>query len=377
MVVVAAVYVTTTFVTAADRHGWTVDRAMNIAVNMLHLRLDSGLPPGSLDTVTVGSATYQVISPLPIVPYLAFAPFPALWGPARWIIPTVLGIVAGWLALPLARRYGAPERAAPWIAVLGAFGTLLWTQATSGNFYYLAHVEAILFTFVALLEWQGRRRPWVIGLGIALAAFARPTVLLAAVPFGAAFLLAGPRRWRSSISFAAPIALAIGATGLYNAVRFGSPLETGYAISVLQRADLIAARAAGVFSIRHIPNNLGLLIFRGFDLQPGFPYLAADPNGQSILLTSPGLLAAVSAGIRTRTPQLLWASSVLVAIPLLLYYGGGGFRTYGYRYALDFMPFLLALVAIGARQHFGALERLLVVASVGFVALGVLYQVQS
>ena len=124
--------------------------------------------------------------------------------------------------------------------------------------------------------------------------------------------------------FAAPLALAVGVTALYDAVRFGSPFETGYGISVLSRAALIRQRAQGVFSVRHVPDNIFLLVFRGFDLQTQFPYLVPDPNGHSLLLTSPGLLAAVSAGVRTRTTRILWAAAFLVAVPLLLYYGGGG-----------------------------------------------------
>jgi hypothetical protein len=62
-------------------------------------------------------------------------------------------------------------------------------------------------------------------------------------------------------------------------------------------------------------------------------------------------------------------------VPVLLYYGGGGYRTYGYRYALDFIPFLLALVAIGARTRFGSLEKLLIGLSVGFVGYGVVWAV--
>ena len=71
----------------------------------------------------------------------------------------------------------------------------------------------------------------------------------------------------------------------------------------------------------------------------------------------------------------LWIAAFVIALPLLLYYGGGGYRTYGYRYALDFTPFLLALVALGARRQFGSLERVLVVLSVSFVAYGVVWAV--
>ena len=132
-----------------------------------------------------------------------------------------------------------------------------------------------------------------------------------------------------------------------------------------------------MFSLRHVPDNIALLVFRGFDLRSRFPYLVPDTNGQSILLTSPGLLAAVSAGILARTARILWAATALVAIPLLLYYGGGGYRTYGYRYALDFMPFLFVLVAIGARRQFGPLEKLLVIASVCFVGVGVAWTIRG
>ena len=159
---------------------------MTIATSVARGSLDSTLPPGSLDTVTVGGVTYQVISPLPILPYLVFVPIPGLWESSRWIVSTGFGIVAAWMTLPLARRYGPGGPATWWLAALGAFGTLLWTLSVSGNFYYLAHVEATAFALAALLEWRGRRRPWVIGLAIALASLARPTLLLAAIPFGVA-----------------------------------------------------------------------------------------------------------------------------------------------------------------------------------------------
>ena len=347
-----------------------VSRAMTLAIHLGQGRLDLGGPIDATDTLTINGATYWVVGPLVVAPFLPFVPFEGLWEAARWIVPAAFGILAAWLMLPLARRYGPGGRATWWLAVLGAFGTLLFNQALRGNDYYLTHAEAMSFTVLALVEWQGRRRAWLIGLALALAGIARPPVLLALIPFGLALAWAGPGVVRRLVAFAAPVGLLIGVAALYDAMRFGSPLETGYGASVLTNASLARERALGVLSIRHVPANLQLLLFNGFGFQPRFPFLVPDPNGHSILLTSPALLAAVGAGFRSRSAAVLWSSAGLITVALLLYYGGGGRVTYGYRYFLDATPFLLALTALAARRQFGALERLLIVMSVAFVSYG-------
>jgi hypothetical protein len=368
-VVVAVAYgISTLIVHSASSD--VVGRAMTLAIHFTQGRLDLGTAFGQNDTLTIGGATYWVAGPMTFIPSLPFVPFPGLWAASRWIVPCGFGIAAAWSMLPLARRYGPGGSTTWWLSALGAFGTLLFTQAIRGNDYYLTHAEAMLFTIIALVEWQGRRRAWLIGLALGLAGLARPPVLLAAIPFGLAFILAGPGRRSRVVAFASPVALTIGLAGLYNWLRFGSPLETGYASSTLSIGALAQSRASGVFSISHIPRNLWLLVFNGFGYQPGFPFLVAGQDGHSILLTSPALLAAVGAGIRSRTAAILWASAGLVTVVLLLYYGGGGTRTFGYRYFLDATPFLLALTALAARRHFGPLEKLLIVMSVGFVSLG-------
>ena len=347
-----------------------VNRAMTLAIHFAQGRLDIGGPVTATDSLTINGLTYWVVGPLVFLPFLPFVPFDGLWEASRWIVPAGFGIVAAWLMLPLARRYGPGGRATWWLAILGAFGTLLFNQALRGNPYYLTHAEAMLFTVVALVEWQGRRRAWVIGLALGLAGLARPPVLLAVVPFGLALAWAGPGIARRVIGFATPVALTIGLAAAYNAARFGSPFETGYGISVLTNAALEKSRSQGILSIRHVPNNLQLLLFNGFGYRGRFPFLVPDSNGHSILLTSPALLAAVGAGVRSRTAAVLWASTGLITAVLLLYYGGGGRVTYGYRYFLDATPFLLALTAMAACRQFGALERLLIVMSVAFVSYG-------
>ena len=373
MLLVAFVYGGATFV-RSQASNWGPDHMMILASDLFVGRSDLSSLTTINDIVTINGRNYQAMSLLPTVPYLPLVPFPVLWPFSRWIVSAVIGIVAGWLALPLARRYGPGGSADYWLAALGAFGTLLFTLTIEGDFYYLAHLEAVLLTFLALIEWHDRRRAWVVGLLIGLAALARPTLLVVAVPFGLALLVEAEDRVKTAVAFALPLLGALLVTGWWDWVRFGSPLETGYDIAWIE-APLQDLRDQGLFSIVHVPTNLALFIGGGFTVRDAFPWLVPSIEGHSILLTTPALLIAVGASIRERLNQVLWAAAILAAVPVFMYYGGGGAGTYGYRYAMDFVPFLVALVAVALRDRFGNLERVLIGLSVCFVCYGYIWQV--
>jgi hypothetical protein len=368
MVIVAFVYGGATFV-RSQASDWGPDHMMILANDITQGRVDLSSLTTINDIVTINGRHYQAMSLLPTVPYLAFVPFEVLWPFSRWIVSGVIGILAAWMALPLARRYGPGGAATYWLAALGAFGTMLFTLAIEGDFYYLAHLESVLLVFVALIEWHDRRRPWALGLLVGLAALARPTLLLMAVPLGIVLLAEARNRVRAAAEFALPIAGAVLVSAAWDYVRFGSVLETGYGIAWIT-PPLAALRSQGLFSIVHVPTNLALFIGGGFGIQDAFPWLKPSTEGQSILLTTPALLVAVNAGFRGRLNQMLWAAAILTAIPVFLYYGGGGGATYGYRYAMDFIPFLFALVAIALKERFGNLEKVLIGLSVAFVCYG-------
>jgi len=373
MLLVAFVYAGATFV-RSQASSWGPDHMMILASDLFVGRSDLSSLTTINDIVTIDGRNYQAMSLLPTVPYLSLVPFHVLWPFSRWIVSAAIGIAAGWLALPLARRYGPGGTADYWLAALGAFGTLLFTLTIEGDFYYLAHLEAVLLTFVALIEWHDRRRPLVVGLLIGLVALARPTLLVIALPFGLALLAEARDRVRVAAAFTLPLLGALAVTGWWDWVRFGSPLETGYDIAWIT-APLQALRDQGLFSIVHVPTNLALFIGGGFTVRDAFPWLVPSVDGHSILLTTPALLIAVGAGLRERANLVMWSAAVLAAIPVFLYYGGAGADTYGYRYAMDFVPFLLVLVAIALRDRFGNLERFLIGLSLCFVCYGFVWQV--
>ena len=373
MLLVAFVYGGATFV-RSQASSWGSDHMMILASDLFVGRSDLSSLTTINDIVTINGRNYQAMSLLPTVPYLPLVPFAALWPFSRWIVSAVIGIVAGWLALPLARRYGPGGTADYWLAALGAFGTLLFTLTIEGDFYYLAHLEAVLLTFLALIEWHDRRRPWVVGLLIGLAALARPTLLVVAVPFGLALLAEAEDRMKAAVTFALPLLVALAVTGWWDYVRFGSPFETGYDIAWIE-GPLQDLRDQGLFSIVHVPTNLALFLGGGFTVRDAFPWLVPSIEGHSILLTTPALLIAVGASLRERLNQVLWAAAIMAAVPVFMYYGGGGAGTYGYRYAMDFVPFLVALVAIALRDRCGNLERVLIGLSVCFVCYGYVWQI--
>ena len=372
MVLVAFAYAGATFV-RSQASSWGPDHMMILATGMWSGHSDLSSLTTINDIVTIGDRHYQAMSLLPTVPYLPLVPFQFLWPFSRWIVSAVVGIVAGWLALPVARRYGPGGGASYWLAALGAFGTLLFTLSIEGDFYYLAHLEAVLLSFLALIEWHDRRRPWAIGLLIGLAALARPTLILAAVPFGLALLWEAKDRVRTSVAFALPLLAAAAVTGWWDWVRFGSPTETGYTIAWLT-PQFQALRDQGLFSTVHVPTNLALFLGGGYSIRDTFPWLVPSNQGQSILLTMPALLIAVGASLRERANLVLWGAVLVTAVPVFLYYGGGGANTYGYRYAMDFVPFLLPLVAIAMRDRFGNLEKTLIALSVCFVCYGYVWE---
>jgi hypothetical protein len=135
----------------------------------------------------------------------------------------------------------------------------------------------------------------------------------------------------------------------YNALRFGSPLESGYA-QATQPPFLEALRQEGLFSPAHIGMNLDYFLFHLPMPIPDFPFFRPDGLGMTVFLTSPGLLYAFRASPRTPRTWIMAAAALVVFIPTLLYYGGGWFQ-YGYRYFLDSVPFVMALCGFAAAER--------------------------
>jgi hypothetical protein len=316
--------------------------------------------------------------------YVPFAPFPAivlmpivaLAGPARadtWQPIVNSAIAAGdvGLAYWLVARAGVQTIGTRvWLAALLGFSTAIWWVTTRGGVWHTGHLIATFLTLLALLELLGRRRGLLVGLLGGAAFLTRPPLAFALPVYGLLlwFRDGGTsadrpgepearrppwdpatwpvRTWTGLVVGALP---SVAFFLWYNAVRFGTPLESGYALATLP-PFLEAQRELGLFSAAHIGMNLDYLFLHLPRPMATFPFFRPDGLGMSIFLTSPGLLLAWRVPWRSAMARGVGLSALLVLIPTLLYYGGGWLQ-YGYRYALDSLPFVLALCALAAARR--------------------------
>ena len=338
-----------------------------------HTWLDVRLGPN--DVIPRDGHFYVPFAPFPAI---ALMPLVAITGPltADQIesgINAVLAAAGVGMCWWLMGRLGVDRRRDRcWLALLYGFSTQILWVTTRGGVWHTGQLIASILTFACLIELEGRGRAWLVGLS-AGAAFLTRAPLAFAVPFYA-LLLHRPRgearyrptdeepgsyiaRAREAIPWREWVWLALGVLPslafffAYNAVRFGSPLESGYALATLPDW-LERQRQIGLFSIAHIPMNLDYFLWHLPRLIGQPPFFKPDGLGMSVFLTSPGLLFAARAD--WRQPRSWWwlGAAVAVLIPTLLYYGGGWLQ-YGYRYFLDSVPFVMALCGSAAARRGG------------------------
>jgi hypothetical protein len=239
------------------------------------------------------------------------------------------------------------------LTILFGFSTQILWITTRGGVWHTGQLIATILTLLCLIELWGKRRPWLIGL-LAGAAFLTRAPLAFAIPFYALILdredrsrsLRRASLWRRWAWLTIGVLPSLVFFFLYNQVRFGSPLESGYDLATLP-GWLEDQRRQGLFSISHIGMNIDYLLLHLPTRIDRFPWFKPDGLGMSVMVTSPGLLFAVRADWRQSRAWLLLGAAVAVLIPTLLYYGGGWLQ-YGYRYFLDSVPFVIALCGLAA-----------------------------
>ncbi|MGE5446419.1 MAG: hypothetical protein ACM3SR_17790 [Ignavibacteriales bacterium] len=240
-----------------------------------------------------------------------------------------------------------------WMAILFGFGTIHWYLASIGKAWFFAHITSFLFLILAIYETFTKRRPFLIGLLTGASYWSRlPTIL--SLPF---FLIMLSDKWLKKsnnssslrrINFIPLLKLGFG-VGIfvilnfaYNYLRFGTPFDIAYPIQA-KAEPLFYPK--GLFSISYIPQHLWIFFLKPpvFTSKP--PYVVPSLMGMSILISTPAFIYSIFAG-RNKLALACWSAIIPIAL-LEFTHGGVGWMQFGYRFAVDFYPFLLILTALG------------------------------
>jgi hypothetical protein len=334
--------------------------------------------------------------------YVSFPPFPAIammpafliWGyDANDVVFTILlaalNAVLLFLLLEHLRGRGLSARTPRenvLLAVLFTFGTVHFFSAIRGEVWFTALILGVTLHVAYILLAVEARHPFWAGLMLGLGMATRTPIAFAFPFFALELLRDGDRlRWpgwgpiiRKGAAFAAPV-LAIGfALMAYNYARFESLGEFGH--TFLQNGTRPSIREHGLMSWWFLKNNLAAAITNPpvFDSFP--PFIHVTRHGLSIFFCTPALLWILWPKSWSAFARNVVVAMLVVSVPDL-FYQNTGWAQFGYRFALDFMPYMFVLLAVGMRSlsarawwvAFGLSIAMNVLGAVTFDRMGMFY----
>ncbi len=327
------------------------------------------------DCVTWAGKIFVIFPPAPA---LFAMPFVAVSGTnfsGFMLLAIALTAVAGWVWWSIAKQssLGMTERL--WFIAALLFGSpLFYVLIRTDRIWFWAQFCAFVFLSLAIWAALTRRTPWLAGLCIGLAFLSRQMTIFAALPILLMYLDGRDPLFRITrsrlvlfLKLALPIAAALLIYLTYNYIRFGAPLDTGYKLLDPGASDAFMAKRLtndGIFNVHYLLSNLFYLFVQGFHADfsgPELTHLAGlDPQGTALLAASPWLFALALIALDRRVWAVLLVAAGIVGVTL--FYHSNGYTQYNaQRYALDWLPLLLAFLPAAFARMNGTILRVLVV----------------
>ncbi|MBV8580507.1 MAG: hypothetical protein JOZ86_07705, partial [Candidatus Eremiobacteraeota bacterium] len=314
-------------------------------------------PGPAIDAVLFDGHRYIVNDPVPALLMIPLVAFVGVAANQTLLACLLCGVAVG-AAYRFLERIGVTTPRTVWLVVFFLFGTdLLWCSML-GDVWFVAETSAVAFVMLALCELAGKRRGWLVALWMALALGSRFTLVMA-LPVVLWWtwdgFLARERRPRSALAFVVAMIPFFVAWIAYNEARWHIPWDAGHTI-FYHEDPFMGSKTGSPFGLANVPTELYSFFVVPPVVHGAFPYVEPLAFGTALWFTSPALLFALLARAPVRLVVALWLATLLVAAPSLLYYANGGSQ-FGMRHALDFEPFLLALMGLAARRPLGLVWR--------------------
>lgn len=285
--------------------------------------------------------------PYPPMPAVLLTPITFLLGNLfkQQYLAHILGAGIAILSMRLALVLKKGKKAAIFMGLLAGAGSIVWHLASVGSSWYLGQVTAAFFLTAAFVESVDKKRPIVAGAFLGAAYLSRVHTLLSLPLF--LYLFKDTLKKDGYIKLALGLLPFILFNAFYNLQRFGVPWDKGYYLipGVLDEPWY----EKGIFDTSYIPRHLKAAFwsFPAFQKKP--PYLVPSLKSLSIWITTPAFVFTLWAPIKKTVVKLTWITILLISIPIFTH-GTIGFTQFGYRFAVDFYPFLFFLLILGIRK---------------------------
>jgi hypothetical protein len=337
-------------------HNAYIQFAQSLLDGNLHL-------PATTDSGDLSSFNGKLYLPYPPLPGIILVPFVVLFGAAKVntvAIATVMSCICLYLSYNILSRLKVDKEYFPWLIAAVFFGTGFWYALfTSHHVYAFAHITSFLFQLLAINEILGKRRWWLVGLFIGCSFLTRQFTVFYVV-FAACYMYYLHKTkqekitLRSCVSLFAPVGFTIGLYLLYNYLRFGDALDSGYKHVIFIGVLKERVQQYGVFNIRYVLFNLYCTLIKGFTIQfEGKGYLNIkdmDLWGTSLLCASPFFIAS----FKSNWPKILktaaWLTILIILVGQLFYHNNGFEQVNTSRFTLDFLPLLIVLTFLGTAR---------------------------
>jgi hypothetical protein len=323
-------------------------------------------PPGRYAFAGDDAERYRWYVSFPPLPAVLLLPAVAIFGSSTldallWVIfaglaPALFFVLLRWL-----RESGRSDRSQRDDLILTsllAVGSVYYFVAVQGTVWFAAHVVAVSMICLYLLFSFGARRPMAAGTALGLAFLCRPATLFLGVFFVLqAFSAAREASRTQPVStaqpfralgwFALPLGALVAAAMWHNDARFSDPFEFGHRFLQIRWRSRI--ETWGLFSTHYLPRNLTVFFLSVPWLLSSSPFVQITRHGLALWFTTPNLFWSLWAKRLDVTILALWAAVLPTALCTLSYQNTGWVQ-FGYRFALDYLPLLFVIIALGGRR---------------------------
>ena len=350
---------------SGEGHPTCFDYYVRLSDAFLHGRLYLLEQPSWLnELIPCDGGFYVVYPPFPAV---VMIPVVAVFGAGlnQTLVSVFVGSLGVVMACVVAKDIGNVEGSMHvWSAVLFGFGTIFWYLASVGSAWYLAHVMSVFFLFMAIHETLNRERPLLVGLLVGASYWCRLPTILTLVFFAVMIVFnhrcSVSKAMLSLLKMFAGASFFVGLNMLYNFSRFGTPFDAAYWLipGILDEPWF----SEGLFSLSYITCNLATILTGLPVFSPELPFVLPRWTGMAIWVTTPAFIYTF---LSDRKETITWACWLaIMAVAAVIFCKGCSGWGFGYRYAMDFYPFLYILTVKGMGERVRWHQKVLIVLSV-------------